>query len=209
MAKLGRRLFAGFAFIAGMAGYYGWRLIGQVDAAQISAGGPRTSMRAWDIDFVSIEGDALPLKNFQGKALLVVNTASLCGFTPQYKELEKIWTDYKDKGLVVIGVPSNDFGGQEPGSAAEIKAFCESYDVSFPIAEKGGDQRCCPAPSNSSVGWRRNWAMAPCRAGISSNISSGATARCRGLGPRPLRRPAIGNPRRDRKGARRACLISS
>lgn len=136
MAKLGRRLFAGFAFVAGMAGYYGWRLIGQVDAAQISAGGPRTNMRAWDIDFVSIEGEALPLKNFQGKALLVVNTASLCGFTPQYKELEKLWTEYKDKGLVVIGVPSNDFGGQEPGSAAEIKAFCESYDVSFPIAEK-------------------------------------------------------------------------
>jgi glutathione peroxidase len=146
MAKLGRRLFAGFAFVAGMAGYYGWRLIGQVDAAQLSAGGPRTAMRAWDIDFVSIEGDALPLKNFQGKALLIVNTASLCGFTPQYKELEKVWDDYKDKGLVVIGVPSNDFGGQEPGSAAEIKAFCESYDVSFPIADKAATKGAARHP---------------------------------------------------------------
>ena len=137
MAKLGRRLFAGFAFVAGMAGYYGWRLIGQVDAAQISAGGPRTDMRAWDIDFVSIEGEALPLKNFQGKALLVVNTASLCGFTPQYKELEKIWAEYKDKGLVVLGFPANEFGAQEPGTDAEIATFCSSkYGVTFDMFSK-------------------------------------------------------------------------
>jgi glutathione peroxidase len=128
--NLGRRLFAGFAFAAGMAGYYGNRLIGNARAQG------RSGMTAWNIDFVSIDGEKMPLAGFRGKALLVVNTASFCGFTPQYRDLEKVWDDYKDRGLVVLGVPSNDFGGQEPGTAAEIKAFCESYDVSFPLAEK-------------------------------------------------------------------------
>jgi len=90
-----------------------------------------------DFSARTIDGTEQSLADYRGKVLLIVNVASRCGFTPQYKELEKIWAEYKDKGLVVIGVPSNDFGGQEPGSAAEIKAFCESYDVSFPIAEKG------------------------------------------------------------------------
>ncbi len=97
-------------------------------------GGPK--MTAWDFDFVSIDGAPLPMKSFQGKAVLVVNTASFCGFTPQYEDLEKLWESYKDKGLVVLGVPSNDFGAQEPGSAAEIKQFCESYSVSFPLSRK-------------------------------------------------------------------------
>jgi glutathione peroxidase len=97
-------------------------------------GGPK--MTAWDFDFVSIDGAPLPMKSFKGKAVLVVNTASFCGFTPQYEDLEKLWESYKDKGLVVLGVPSNDFGAQEPGSAAEIKQFCESYSVSFPLSQK-------------------------------------------------------------------------
>jgi glutathione peroxidase len=129
--NLGRRLFAGFAFAAGMASYHGHRLFGGPAHAQ-----GRSGMTAWDIEFVSIDGEKMPLSGFRGKALLVVNTASFCGFTPQYRDLEKVWDDYKDRGLVVLGVPSNDFGGQEPGSAAEIKAFCESYDVSFPLSEK-------------------------------------------------------------------------
>jgi glutathione peroxidase len=96
----------------------------------------RTSMSAYDFDFAGIEGGALPLKAWKGKPILVVNTASFCGYTPQYTDLEKLWGRYKDRGLVVLGVPSNDFGQQEPGSAKEIKAFCETYDVSFPLTEK-------------------------------------------------------------------------
>jgi glutathione peroxidase len=93
-------------------------------------------MSAHDFDFVSIDGGALPLRAWKGKPVLVVNTASFCGYTPQYKGLEALWRRYKDRGLVLLGVPSNDFGGQEPGSAAEIKAFCETYDVSFPLSRK-------------------------------------------------------------------------
>jgi glutathione peroxidase len=77
------------------------------------------------------------LAQFKGKAVLVVNTASACGLTPQYAGLEALWRDYKDKGLVVLGVPSNDFGAQEPGSEAQIKTFCETrFGVDFPMASK-------------------------------------------------------------------------
>ena len=96
----------------------------------------RTSMTAYDFEFPGIEGGKLPLSAWKGKPILVVNTASFCGFTPQYTELEKLWNQYKGRGVIVLGVPSNDFGQQEPGSAKEIKAFCESYDVSFPLADK-------------------------------------------------------------------------
>jgi glutathione peroxidase len=92
---------------------------------------------AYQFSFVSIDGQPLPLSSFKGKTVLVVNTASQCGFTPQYTQLEAIWNKYKDKGLVVLGVPSNDFGGQEPGSNQEIKKFCEgNYDVDFPLTTK-------------------------------------------------------------------------
>jgi len=92
---------------------------------------------AFDFAFDSLEGGAMPLAQWRGKALLVVNTASMCGFTPQYTALEKVWTAYKDRGLVVVGVPSNDFGGQEPGKAAEIKEFCETtFGIDFPLAAK-------------------------------------------------------------------------
>jgi glutathione peroxidase len=80
---------------------------------------------AYDFSFKSIDGGPLPFSSFKGKAVLVVNTASECGYTPQYKDLEALWQTYRDRGLVVLGVPSNDFGGQEPGTEAEIKQFCE------------------------------------------------------------------------------------
>lgn len=92
---------------------------------------------AHDFDFVSIDGENLPFASFAGKAVLVVNTASFCGFTGQYKELVQVWQDYKDKGLVVLGVPSGDFGNQEYGQEGEIKEFCElTYGVDFPMTEK-------------------------------------------------------------------------
>jgi hypothetical protein len=92
---------------------------------------------AYDFAFKRLTGEALPLKEFQGKAILIVNTASECGYTPQYDELEKLWQANKDKGLTVLGVPCNQFGGQEPGSEAEIGAFCrKNYGVTFPLTEE-------------------------------------------------------------------------
>ena len=127
-----RRLFSGLAFALAMGGYYGEKLVGRAAAA------PRrnTGMSVFDFEFVSIDGDKLPLRAFAGRPVLVVNTASFCGYTPQYTALEALWDLYKDKGLVLLGVPSDDFGRQEPGSNAEIKAFCEGFDVSFPMTEK-------------------------------------------------------------------------
>lgn len=87
--------------------------------------------------FTSIEGEPLPMEGFAGRPVLVVNTASMCGFTYQYAALQRLWAAYRERGLVVLGVPSNDFGGQEPGSGAEIKTFCEiNFDVDFPLTEK-------------------------------------------------------------------------
>jgi len=92
---------------------------------------------AFDFSFTSIAGQELPLRQFAGKAVLVVNTASECGLTPQYAGLQRLHDRFKAEGFTVLGVPSNDFGGQEPGSAAEIKAFCETnYQIGFPLAGK-------------------------------------------------------------------------
>lgn len=88
-------------------------------------------------EFVSIDGEPLPMSNFAGQPVLVVNTASRCGFTYQYGALQDLWEAYRDRGLVVLGVPSNDFGGQEPGTEEQIKEFCEvNFDVDFPLTEK-------------------------------------------------------------------------
>ena len=93
---------------------------------------------AHDFEFRSLDGDGvLALRDFAGKAVLVVNTASECGFTPQYAGLETLWEKYAGRGLVVLGVPSNDFGAQEPGDAGEIGEFCQAtYGVTFPLAQK-------------------------------------------------------------------------
>ena len=90
-----------------------------------------------DVSLPTLTEDAASLCRYEGKVLLVVNTASQCGYTPQYEGLEKLHKRYKDRGLVVIGFPSNDFGGQEPGSNKEIARFCEvNYGVSFPMYAK-------------------------------------------------------------------------
>jgi glutathione peroxidase len=92
---------------------------------------------AYDFTARSITGEDVPLSTFAGKTMLVVNTASKCGFTPQYDGLEALHRDLGDKGLVVIGFPCNQFGAQEPGDAAEIANFCKlTYDVSFPMMAK-------------------------------------------------------------------------
>ncbi len=96
----------------------------------------KTSKSAHDFKFVSIDGSSLPLADFKGKPLLIVNTASMCGFTPQYKGLQALWDTYRDRGLVVIGVPSDDFGGQELDSAADVKSFCSmNYSIDFPMTD--------------------------------------------------------------------------
>jgi glutathione peroxidase len=104
-------------------------------AAQSPTGGG--SMSGFDFAFTSIDGEKLPLAQYRGRPMLVVNTASFCGFTYQYEDLETLWRRYRDRGLVLIGVPSNDFGQQEPGSSKDIKEFCHSrYAVDFPLTEK-------------------------------------------------------------------------
>ncbi len=106
-------------------------------ATAFAAGTPALAGSAYEYEFAAIEGGRLPLDAWRGKTLLVVNTASLCGFTPQYGGLQRLWERYRDRGLVVLGVPSNDFGGQEPGQAAEIKQFCEvNFGIDFPMTEK-------------------------------------------------------------------------
>ena len=99
---------------------------------------------AHDFAFKTIDGAPLPLSSYKGKAVLVVNVASQCGLTPQYSGLEALWKEKGKDGLVVLGVPCNDFGSQEPGTENEIKTFCETrYSVDFPMTSKehvvGGD----------------------------------------------------------------------
>jgi len=99
----------------------------------------------YDFTMNSIDGKPTPLSTFKGNAVLVVNVASRCGFTPQYSALESVYEKYKDRGFVIIGFPANNFGSQEPGTNAEIKTFCSTkYNVTFPmmskISVKGDDQ---------------------------------------------------------------------
>lgn len=94
-------------------------------------------MNAYAFEFQALDGGRLALDAYRGRPLLLVNTASQCGFTPQYAGLQALWQRYRPRGLVVIGVPSNDFGEQEPGTAEEIAAFCaERYAVDFPLTAR-------------------------------------------------------------------------
>ena len=112
-------------------------LIGTLLVVGMGVAGPAAARSAHDFTFTSIEGEPLMLADYAGQPVLVVNTASLCGFTYQYAGLQDLWERYRDRGFVLLGVPSNDFGNQEPGSEAEIKDFCEvNFDVDFPLTEK-------------------------------------------------------------------------
>ncbi len=92
---------------------------------------------AYDFSAKTLDGTELSLDAYRGKAMLVVNTASKCGFTPQYTGLEKLWRDYEGRGLVVLGFPCDQFGHQEPGDEDEIRNFCSlTYDVTFPMFSK-------------------------------------------------------------------------
>ena len=91
----------------------------------------------FDFKINSINGDSLDLSKYTGKTILLVNVASNCGFTKQYDDLQKLYDEFKDKGLVIVGVPTNQFGAQEPGTEKEIKKFCETnFNITFPITDK-------------------------------------------------------------------------
>jgi glutathione peroxidase len=98
---------------------------------------PMSRLTAYAFSFARLDGGDIRLADFAGKPILVVNTASLCGYTPQYTGLQDLWTRFHDRGLMLLGVPSNDFGGQEPGTAADIiETASHQYGVTFPLAAK-------------------------------------------------------------------------
>ncbi|HBY18935.1 MAG TPA: glutathione peroxidase [Candidatus Marinimicrobia bacterium] len=94
-------------------------------------------MNVYSFEVKTASGDVYPLDQFRGKVLMIVNVASKCGFTPQYEDLQKLYENYKDKGLVILGFPANNFMNQEPGSNEEIQEFCQvNYGVTFPVLAK-------------------------------------------------------------------------
>lgn len=118
-----------------------WAFLGLLTIAT----GLRAADSIHDFTLDSIQGQPTPLSTFSGKVVLLVNVASKCGFTPQYEGLEALYRKYKDRGLVILGFPANNFAGQEPGTNEEILAFCKrTYDVTFPmfskISVKGADK---------------------------------------------------------------------
>ena len=113
------------------------RLVAMWTAAPSLAPSKVVAGSAYDFEFRGIEGKPVKLAAWRGKVLLVVNTASFCGYTKQYAGLQDLWTRYEKAGLVVIGVPSNDFGGQERKSEGEIKTFCQgAFGITFPLTAK-------------------------------------------------------------------------
>ena len=98
---------------------------------------PSNLKSLYDLKINSINGDVINFSSMKGKTILLVNVASNCGFTKQYDDLQNLYEKYQDKGLVIIGIPSNQFGGQEPGSETEIKDFCETnFNITFPMTSK-------------------------------------------------------------------------
>jgi len=92
---------------------------------------------AYDFNFKDLDGTNLKLNEYKGKVIIVVNVASKCGFTKQYEDMQKVWEKYQTRGIIMLGVPSNDFGNQEPGTSKDIKNFCEAkFGISFPLTEK-------------------------------------------------------------------------
>jgi glutathione peroxidase len=107
-----------------------WRRTARAQAAM-------TGIPAYAFSFPALAGGEIKLSDYAGRPMLIVNTASLCGFTPQYAGLQQLWAEFHDRGLMIVGVPSNDFGGQEPGGATEIAETAQhQYGVTFPIAAK-------------------------------------------------------------------------
>jgi glutathione peroxidase len=105
--------------------------------ATVLAQAPMSRITAYGFSFPALDGGDIRLADFAGKPLMVVNTASLCGYTPQYAGLQELWKEFHGRGLTIIGVPSNDFGGQEPGGSKEIAETAQhQYGVTFPIAAK-------------------------------------------------------------------------
>ena len=133
-----------------------------ISAFLIGADSPRS---IYDFDLNRIDGTPAPLKDYAGKVLMIVNVASKCGNTPQYAGLEALYAKYRDQGFVVLGFPANDFGGQEPGSNAEIADYCRAvWGVDFPVFEKisvKGDTKhplyafitSRPAPIGGEISW--------------------------------------------------------
>jgi glutathione peroxidase len=113
-------------------------LLGATLVSPAAAQAPAMSRpTAYAFSFARLDGGSIPLAEHAGKPILIVNTASLCGYTPQYAGLQQLWTRYRDRGLLIVGVPSNDFGGQEPGGPSEIdKTAHGEYGVTFPLAVK-------------------------------------------------------------------------
>jgi glutathione peroxidase len=106
-----------------------------------------TRITAYAFSFNGLEGGSIRLADYAGKPILVVNTASLCGYTPQYAGLQQLWARYHDRGLMIVGVPSNDFGGQEPGDAGEIMHTAHGqYGIGFPLAAKAQVKGANPHP---------------------------------------------------------------
>ena len=92
---------------------------------------------AYDFNFNDLDGSILSLSKYKNKIIIVVNVASQCGFTNQYEDMQNIWEKYQKKGIIMLGIPSNDFGNQEPGNSKEIKNFCKSkFGITFPMTEK-------------------------------------------------------------------------
>ena len=92
---------------------------------------------AYDFNFKDLDGSPLNLSEYRDKVIVVINVASQCGFTSQYEDMQQVWEKYQSKGIIILGVPSNDFGKQEPGSNEDIKNFCEAkFGISFPMTEK-------------------------------------------------------------------------
>ena len=161
--------------------------------ATLSAGG--TPVSVYDFKVKTIDGKEASLAEYKGKALLIVNTASECGYTPQYAGLEALYEKYRDRGFTVLGFPSNDFGGQEPGTNAEIKKFCElRYKTTFPlfskIPVKGAEAdplykylTGLPGKQGGAITLELQQVPRRARTGRSSSTSTAGSTRCRPSSP--------------------------
>lgn len=130
------RLGIGAAIAVAAVAAIGWAQMPEAPPTPPMAATEAARHRAWDFNLVAIDGEPLPMKKFAGKVVLLVNTASFCGFTPQYDGLQKLHDTYAGKGFTVLGIPSGDFMGQEYKNNSEIAGFCKTRGIRFPLAEK-------------------------------------------------------------------------